>query len=160
MVDETTKNVANGTTAAQETASQLEEIVGGSSKVAEFLADIALASKEQAQGVEQINSGLEQIDQVTQSNTANAEESASAAEELAAQAQQFSGMISQFRLKGRSVSMLGARKQHTPEISAKVEPPKGNGDSENGSNGHGTGSEPVVEPEKVIQLDDSNFDRF
>ena len=71
---------------------QLEEIVQGSSKVAEFLGEITVASREQAQGVQQIDSGLEQIDQVTQANTASAEESASASEELASQAQQLQSM--------------------------------------------------------------------
>ena len=36
--------------------------------------------REQAQGIEQINTAITQMDQVTQSNSASAEESASAAE--------------------------------------------------------------------------------
>ncbi len=99
MVNDTIKNIVEGTKSAESTAEQLEAIVGGVSKVADLLGEITLASKEQAQGVEQVNEGLGQIDQVTQSNTASAEESASAAEELAAQSQQLQGTIEQFRLK-------------------------------------------------------------
>ncbi len=98
MVEETIKNIEQGTSAAEIAAGQLDNIVQGSTKVAEYLGDIAIASKEQAQGFEQTNSGLEQIDQVTQSNTASAEESASASEELAAQAHQLSNMVARFKL--------------------------------------------------------------
>lgn len=98
MVNDSIKNIKMGNESAQLTAKQLNEIVNGSSKVAELVEEINAASKEQAQGIDQINSALEQIDQVTQSNTANAEESASAAEELAAQAQQLRAIITKFKL--------------------------------------------------------------
>ena len=100
IVKESTKNMAEGTNSAELTSKQLDEIVQYSSKMADFLEEIALASKEQAQGVEQINRGLEQIDKVTQSNTANAEESASASEELASQARQLKESIATFKLTG------------------------------------------------------------
>ncbi|MBU8913963.1 MAG: HAMP domain-containing protein, partial [Spirochaetales bacterium] len=48
MVEETTRNVDAGNKAAEATSTQLEEIVTGSTKVADFLEEIALASKEQA----------------------------------------------------------------------------------------------------------------
>jgi methyl-accepting chemotaxis protein len=98
MVEASGKNVQEGKTAAEDTASQLGEIVSGSVKVAEFLMEISRASTEQAEGVNDINAGLEQIDQVTQSNSSSAEESASAGEELAAQAAQLKGMLDQFQL--------------------------------------------------------------
>lgn len=47
-----------------------------------LVAEIALAAKEQAQGIEHISIALEQLGQVTQSNASNAEVSASAAEEM------------------------------------------------------------------------------
>lgn len=101
MVNETIENIKDGNESAQRTASQLEAIVEGSTKVANFLEEIALASREQAQAVDQVTQGLDQIDQVTQANTASAEESASASEELSSQAQELQRMISQFKLKRR-----------------------------------------------------------
>lgn len=47
-----------------------------------LVAEIALAAKEQAQGIEHIATALEQLGQVTQNNASNAEVSASAAEEM------------------------------------------------------------------------------
>lgn len=52
------------------------------------MAEIAAASFEQAQGIEQISKAVTEMDKVVLQNAANAEESASAAEELNAQAEQ------------------------------------------------------------------------
>jgi len=98
MVEESIRNIDVGNAAAAITAKQLEEIVSGASRVADLVEEIAAASKEQAQSINQINTGLEQVDSVTQSNTANAEESASAAEELSSQAQQLKAMVVKFKL--------------------------------------------------------------
>ena len=64
----------------------LGEIVTKARQVDELVGEIASASKEQSQGITQVNLAVSQMDKVTQSNAANAEESASAAEELNAQA--------------------------------------------------------------------------
>lgn len=50
-----------------------------------LVAEIAMAAKEQAQGIEHIGTALEQLSKVTHSNASNAEISASAAEEMNAQ---------------------------------------------------------------------------
>jgi uncharacterized phage infection (PIP) family protein YhgE len=55
-------------------------------QVDELVAEVAGASREQTQGITQINTAVGQMDQVTQSNAASAEESAAAAQELNAQA--------------------------------------------------------------------------
>ena len=100
----------SGNELVEKTSQQLEDIVGGSNKVAHFLDEITQASREQSEGIEQITEGLDQIDQVTQSNTASAEESASSAEELASQAQQLKAMIEDFKLKDgtESIKMIPA----------------------------------------------------
>lgn len=67
-------------------AEALKDIVVKARQVDELAAEVATASKEQTQGITQINSAVGQMDKVTQSNAANAEESAAAAEELNAQA--------------------------------------------------------------------------
>jgi len=102
MVEDTVTNIKEGTEAAEATNKQLTSIVEGSGKVANFLEEIAQASREQAQAIEQITEGLDQIDQATQASTASAEESASASEELAGQAQQLRSMVAQFKLSKNS----------------------------------------------------------
>ena len=63
------------------------EVSVNSNKVAELVGEIAAASSEQAQGIDQINQAVAQMDSITQTNAANAEESASASEELSAQSE-------------------------------------------------------------------------
>jgi methyl-accepting chemotaxis protein len=155
MVEESLKSIEMGNEASESTATQLAAIVEDSQKVAEFLAEISAASKEQAQGIEQITEGLDQIDQVTQSNTASAEESASASEELAAQAQQLKGLISQFTLN-RSHSSRFVRIDED-EKPRKTDAPKRRPQellAEKPS------AEETVSPEEVIVLDDDDFGEF
>ena len=65
----------------------LNDIVVKVRQVDELVAQVAGASREQTQGLTQINTAMSRMDQVTQNNAASAEESASAAEELNAQAE-------------------------------------------------------------------------
>jgi methyl-accepting chemotaxis protein len=64
------------------------EVSETSTKVGELIGEIAAASREQAQGIDQINKAVAEMDKVTQSAAASAEESASASEEMNAQAEQ------------------------------------------------------------------------
>ena len=59
-----------------------------SEKMSELVAEIAAASSEQSQGIEQISKAVSEMDKVVQQNAGNAEESASASEEMNAQAEQ------------------------------------------------------------------------
>jgi methyl-accepting chemotaxis protein len=74
-----------GVQLSDKVAKTLQEIVEKARKVDELVAEVANASKEQTQGIEQLNTAIGQIDKVTQGNAASAEESASAAEEMSAQ---------------------------------------------------------------------------
>jgi hypothetical protein len=64
----------------------LQRTTENAGQVAKLVAEIAAASREQADGIGQLNTAVTQMDKVTQSNAASAEESAGAAEELNAQA--------------------------------------------------------------------------
>ncbi|HTI72682.1 MAG TPA: methyl-accepting chemotaxis protein [Candidatus Limnocylindria bacterium] len=67
-------------------AASLQEIVAKARQVDQYVAEIATASKEQSDGIGQVNSAVVQMDRLTQGNAASAEESASASVELTAQA--------------------------------------------------------------------------
>jgi methyl-accepting chemotaxis protein len=154
MVDDSIKNIESGNKAVAATATQLESIMKGSSKVADFLEEIATASGEQAEAIDQITQGLEQVDQVTQSNTASAEESASASEELASQSVQLKSMVATFKLKNSQNNSGPQHRQleyQASKASAQVE--------HRVSNQAKTDRNPI-DPAAVISLDDDDFDRF
>jgi hemerythrin-like metal-binding protein len=76
-----------GVAISSQVADTLNEIVTRVKRVNELVAEVAGATREQTEGITQINTGVTQLDKVTQSNAATAEESAAAAEELNAQAE-------------------------------------------------------------------------
>jgi methyl-accepting chemotaxis protein len=62
-------------------------------KVNELVGEISAASNDQAQGIEQLNSGVMDMDRVVQQNASSAEESASASQEMSAQATQMKAFV-------------------------------------------------------------------
>ncbi|MFA9390856.1 MAG: methyl-accepting chemotaxis protein [Prolixibacteraceae bacterium] len=65
-------------------------------KTTSLVQDIAASSKEQSEGVNQINISIHQLNDITQDNAASAESLAASAEELSAQALQLEELISSF----------------------------------------------------------------
>ena len=72
-------------------------------KVTDLVSEIAEASNEQAQGIDQINKSVAEMDKVTQQTAASAEESSSASEEMNAQAEQMKTVVEDL------ISLVGGR---------------------------------------------------
>jgi methyl-accepting chemotaxis protein len=87
MIESAIARAAQGVEINAKVGSTLADIVTKARQVDELVAEIATASKEQSQGISQLNTAVSQMDKVTQHNAANAEESAAAAQELNAQSQ-------------------------------------------------------------------------
>ncbi len=83
--DSMAKSERGVNTSAEVTAS-LQTIVEKVCKVDDLIADIAMASKQQNEGITQINTAMAQIDKITQSNAGTSQESAQSADELKAEA--------------------------------------------------------------------------
>jgi methyl-accepting chemotaxis protein len=98
MIGESVKDAEQGVKISLEVASSFDLIATGSKKVNDLIAEIAAASKEQSQGIREINDAVTQMDKLTQQNAANALESASASEELSSQAMELQSMVGQFRI--------------------------------------------------------------
>lgn len=98
--------------------------------------DIAAASKEQDQGIQQVNVALSQMDRVTQTTAANAEESASASTELTSQAANLKSVVvslvrlSTGREQADSAREVSSTKDDAPESSASQTKSSGNGVAE------------------------------
>jgi methyl-accepting chemotaxis protein len=95
LIEGSQKNAEAGVTVTAEVAKNLGGIRDNAGKVATLIAEIAAASKEQSQGIDQVNTAVSEMDKIVQKNAANAEESASASEELTSQAQELSAMVDQ-----------------------------------------------------------------
>jgi hypothetical protein len=128
-------------------AATLTEITTKVRQVDELVSEVAGASREQTDGITQINTAVGQMDKVTQSNAATAEESAAAAEELNAQA----GMMKQavgelMQLVGGigNGSAAGVNKVEADSFAAPMKPA-----SSQAVNVNGNGHRPVARKSEV-----------
>jgi len=103
LIENTVKAVKKGNEITHSTQDAFRENIEIAVKHTRLIEEIAAASLEQAQGIEQVAITVAQMNQVTQANAANSEESASASEELNAQVEQVNSMIQELvTIAGRS----------------------------------------------------------
>lgn len=98
LIQNTLDAIAKGSELANSTSEALRGVVTKASAVNERVAEIANASEEQLNAINQMTAGCEQVSAVIQSTSATAEESAAASEELSGQANMLKDMISKFQL--------------------------------------------------------------
>ncbi len=148
LIEDSISKVRNGNEIAKKAGDSLNSITSNAKKVADIIAEIAAASKEQAEGINQVTTAISQMDQVTQQNASAAEESASASEQLSAQADSLKSMVRELEglVKGSSGEIvvqnkdLGRRevKKYDVRVEKIVK------------------SKPqVIKPEEVIPLDNN-----
>jgi methyl-accepting chemotaxis protein len=124
LIEKTTQKVREGTTLVEHTSEEFRRVRESALKVAQLIGEIAAASREQTEGIDQINQAMSDMDKVTQQNAASSEESASASEELSAQAEEMTALVA-----GLLVLVNGnadRRKPLTPHRSEQL-PGKGGG---------------------------------
>ena len=93
LIEGTIVKTKHGRELVANTNQAFSEVYESTMKVGELVSEIAAASAEQAQGIDQVNISMGEMDKVTQQNAANAEESAAASEELSAQAETMQGFV-------------------------------------------------------------------
>ncbi|PKN64581.1 MAG: hypothetical protein CVU57_14305 [Deltaproteobacteria bacterium HGW-Deltaproteobacteria-15] len=109
LIESTIKAVKSGNEITQATQTAFKENMTISGKVGDLVDEIAAASNEQSQGIDQVNKAVAEMDKVVQQAAANAEESASAAEEMNAQALQMKQFVNKLvSLVGGGSDRIGA----------------------------------------------------
>ena len=93
LIEGTSKRVQSGATLVEKTSGAFQKIEHSTLRVGELVAEIAAASTEQAQGIEQINNAVTEMDKVVQDNAATSEETASASEEMRNRADQMKSIV-------------------------------------------------------------------
>ena len=97
LITESNAQVKTGASLVNQTGTSLVEIVGAIKKVSDIVAEIAAASREQASGLEQINTAVAQMDEMTQRNGALVEETSASAQQLANQSAELAELVAFFR---------------------------------------------------------------
>jgi len=98
LITESNAQVKAGAALVNQTGSSLTEIVASIKKVSDIVAEIAAASKEQATGLDQINTAVGSMDEMTQRNGALVEQTSASAQNLAGQASELSSLVGFFRV--------------------------------------------------------------
>ena len=123
LIEGTVMKVQMGAKLVEKTNAAFAQVATATVQVGELVSEIAVASKEQAEGVKQVNCAVGEIDKVIQLNAANAEESASASEELNAQAGQMQDMVAELVAlvggNGHGTAAAAAGTGFTPKTAAR-----------------------------------------
>ena len=86
LIHDSVRRVDEGSGLVTESGATLEQIVTAVTKVADIVAEITTASREQSAGIEQVNRAVMHLDQLTQQNAALVEQASAASQSMAEQA--------------------------------------------------------------------------
>jgi methyl-accepting chemotaxis protein len=89
--------VKNGVTLVGETGRALGRTLGQVEQINRLVGEIAASAKEQATGLNEVNTAVNQMDQVTQQNAAMVEQSTAASHSLAQDAEELARLVGQFQ---------------------------------------------------------------
>ncbi len=109
LIEGTINKIKDGKELVHQTDESYREVAVTLDKVVKLVDEISAASKEQAEGIGQINKAVGEMDRVVQQNAASAEESASASEEMSAQSQQMRDTVEDLvkLVHGRKMEIAG-----------------------------------------------------
>lgn len=97
LIEESVLKVEDGSKLVNASGETLEQIICSVKQVSDIVAEIARASVEQSEGIEQVNLSISQMDEMTQKNAALVEEAAAASEAMGEQAEGLNKLVSFFK---------------------------------------------------------------
>ncbi len=165
LIEGTVKKVSDGSQLVASTNEAFVKVAESAGKVGTLISEISQASREQSNGIDQVNMAISEMDKVVQQNAANAEESAAAAEEMSAQAEQLKGYVDELVLlvtgqKDRSGRSMAGHNMHHPikSLSSLSSKPRAAQKTKKTFLAHKTNE---VRPDQVIPFDeDEGFKDF
>jgi methyl-accepting chemotaxis protein len=87
-------------------------------QVAGIVSEIAEASREQATGIDEINTAITQMDEVTQQNAALVEQNTAAAQSMVEQARELEKLMSFFKLKDGDEEGADSESSYRPKLAS------------------------------------------
>jgi methyl-accepting chemotaxis protein len=98
LINESVDKVQDGVKVAQESGENLNNIIDSVNKLVELVVSISNATREQRQGIEEVNSAISQLDEMTQQNAAMVQQNTASAESLKMQASGLNEMMQYFNI--------------------------------------------------------------
>jgi methyl-accepting chemotaxis protein len=154
LIEKTTAEIRTGSELIRKTETEFEITLNHNQKVRELIDEIVVAARQQAQGIEQINTAVADMDKVIQSTAANAEESSGAAEEMNAQAEQMKEVVQNLLriIEGGS----NGHRRRTSTIQSPATPRVQNTPPKSEIQVH----EETIRPDQVIPFDGNELKNF
>jgi methyl-accepting chemotaxis protein len=126
LINESIQRVTDGSELVHQSGKTLEEIVHAVKRVTDIIAEISVASQEQAGGIDQVNKAILSMDESTQQNAALVEETTSAAQSMKEQAKELLQQVRGFKIsevEGNHVGHSpGPVKKDLPQIRPRLVP--------------------------------------
>ena len=111
LIEESVTLIENGSKITLETRDLFTRVREGADQISQLISEIATASTEQSQGIEQITRAVSKNDSLTHQNAATAEETSSSAQELNSQALAIEAIVSDL---STIVNAQGAKSKPEP----------------------------------------------
>ncbi|MCO4782068.1 MAG: methyl-accepting chemotaxis protein [Candidatus Cloacimonetes bacterium] len=102
LIESSANKIQTGLFFAEQTYTNLDQIVTDMDQVDLYVGNIATSSKQQALAISEINIGLDEVASVSQSTASFVEQTSSSSEELAFQARQMDSFVEKFTLLDKS----------------------------------------------------------
>jgi methyl-accepting chemotaxis protein len=145
LIKDTVAKVENSTDLVSKTGNALTEIAEAAKTSAQIITEIAAASLEQKQGINQINNAIAEMDNMTQQNASLVEETASASEEMSNQAEDLLEMVKKFKISDTLTEDASSRKHREVHLRAAESAPA----RKVSEGGNGNGKKRVKAAEEV-----------
>ena len=116
LIQDSVVRVGEGSRLVDASGGTLTEIVAAVKKATGIVARIADASREQSQGIEQVNRAVTQMDEMTQQNAALVEQAAASSESIVEQVQALNAMVARYHV-GSGATAVAVREAEVRDYS-------------------------------------------
>jgi methyl-accepting chemotaxis protein len=168
MIDGTAKRVEDGAALVTKTNEAFAKVAESAGKVGRLVVEIAAASNEQAQGIDQINQAVNSMDAITQQNSTNAEELTGSAGELSTESEKMKDIVNRLVILMEGRLSKGVDAEFMEKAMTKLP------QTQPGKGGYGvaerkplqqkntglTKNAGEVDPKLVIPIEDDDFKEF
>jgi len=163
MIENSIRKVKDGSELVARTNEAFRQVAQSAVKVGELVAEIAAASNEQTQGIEQVNRAMADMDRIVQQNAANAEELSAQAEEMSGVVNELLAITSRYEAPAEDIARFRTKSESAAEISHRnsfILPEKRTQKEKKESSEAYPSKEKEINPEQIIPLDEDDFEGF
>ncbi|MFN3305251.1 MAG: methyl-accepting chemotaxis protein, partial [Roseateles sp.] len=115
LIGDSVTKVESGSAQVLAARDTIVQMVNEVRRVTDLVGEITVSSREQSEGVGQINAAVSQLDQATQQNAALVEQTAAAAESMRQQSGKLSEAVAAFRVGGAAVAPTSSTPRPAPK---------------------------------------------